>query len=175
MGDTGYVQSNIAVSGRWPGWSGFLLCGIIPVEWEIHLWTDALASGIRSNTKQVLLSQSEQNIRSTSIIAHDFTKGNGKNCNCLPFYICLCIIIAAFIPPPKRDGGDSAYFMIKCWTPEKNKRKNKRGGVSWYPTAFIFVRWYTGKSFFIVGYFLAPSEPMVYPSMVVFTAIVPSV
>lgn len=54
----------------------------------------------------------------------------GKNCNCLPFYICLCIIIAAFIPPPKRDGGDSAYFMIKCWTPEKNKRKNKRGGVS---------------------------------------------
>lgn len=29
----------------------------------------------------------------------------GKNCNCLPFYICLCIIIAAFIPPPKRDGG----------------------------------------------------------------------
>ena len=28
---------------------------------------------------------------------------------------------------------------------------------------------------FIVGYFLAPSEPMVYPSMVVFTAIVPSV
>ena len=54
----------------------------------------------------------------------------GKNCNCLPFYICLCIIIAAFILPPKRDGGDSADFMIKCRTPEKNKRKNKRGGVS---------------------------------------------
>ena len=56
MGDTGYVQSNAAVSGRWPGWSGFLLCGIIPVEGEIHLWTDALAAGIRSNTKRFLLS-----------------------------------------------------------------------------------------------------------------------
>ena len=32
MGDTGYVQSNAAVSGRWPGWSVFLLCGIIHVE-----------------------------------------------------------------------------------------------------------------------------------------------
>ena len=32
-----------------------------------------------------------------------------------------------------------------------------------------------GQIFFIVDYFLAPSEPMVYPSMVVFTAIVPSV
>ena len=53
MGDTGYVQSNAAVSGRWPGWSGFLLCGIILIEWEIHLWTDALAAGIRSNTKRV--------------------------------------------------------------------------------------------------------------------------
>lgn len=51
MVDTGYVQSNAAVSGRWPGWSGFLLWGIIPVEREIHLWTDALAAGIRPNTK----------------------------------------------------------------------------------------------------------------------------
>ena len=28
-----------------------------------------------------------------------------KNCNCLPFYICLCIVIVAFIPPPTRNGG----------------------------------------------------------------------
>ena len=130
MGDTGYVQSNAAVSGRWPGWSGFLLCGIIPVEWEIHLWTDALAAGIRSNTKQVLLSQSRQNICSTSIIAHDFTKGNGKNCNCLPFYICLCIIIAVFIPPPKRDGGDSADFMIKIPLTTIPRKPSS----SWLPT-----------------------------------------
>ena len=27
-----FVQSNAAVPGRWPGWSGFWLCGIIPVE-----------------------------------------------------------------------------------------------------------------------------------------------
>ena len=56
MGDTGYVQSNTAVPGRWPGWSGFWLYGIIPVERGIRLWTDALAAGIRSNTKRFLLS-----------------------------------------------------------------------------------------------------------------------
>ena len=98
------------------------------MELTLAFWN--LVLHLTTKYKRVLLSQSGQNIRSTSIIAHDFTKGKGKNCNCLPFYICLCIIIAAFIPPPKRDGGDSADFMIKCRTPEKNKRKNKRGGVS---------------------------------------------
>ena len=37
--------------------------------------------------------------------AHGSTKGKRKNRNCLPFYICLYIVIAAFIPPPKRNGG----------------------------------------------------------------------
>ena len=56
-----------------------------------------------------------------------------------------------------------------CWA-------NKINAVGfWIPDRVYLCPLIYGQIFFIVGYFLAPSEPMVYPSMVVFAAIVPSV